>query len=201
MDNLLAGDVTIIEAPDEEPVATAEAKLHLRVDHTADDALIEQLVTAARQRVENVTWRSLVTQTLELTLDAWPRCGHIDVPRPPLQSVTSITYTDAAGTETVWPSALYQVVTQGTPARIVPAYGESWPTAASGSLRAANGIAVRYVAGYGDAAAVPALLKAAILLLVGHWYENREAVIVGAGLTATPLPMAVESILSDYMVR
>jgi uncharacterized phiE125 gp8 family phage protein len=198
MDNLLAGDVAVITAPTEEPITTAEAKLHLRVDHAADDALIASMITAARQRVENATWRALVTQTLELTLDAWPSGNKIDLPRPPLASVTSVTYTDSDGTATVWSSSLYQVITQGTPGRIVPAYGEAWPTA---TLRAANGIAVRYVAGYGAAAAVPALLKAAMLLLIGNWYENREAVVVGAGLAATPLPMAVESILSDYMVR
>lgn len=198
MDNLLLGDVAVITPPAEEPVTRVEAKLHLRVDHTADDDLIDRLITAARQRVENATWRALVTQTLELTLDAWPGGNRLELPRPPLVSVTSVTYTNSDGQATVWSSSLYQVITQGTPGRIVPAYGESWPTA---TLRAANGIAVRYVAGYGAAAAVPALLKAAILLLVGHLYENREAVIVGAGLAATPLPLAVESILSDYLVR
>jgi len=198
MDNLLAGDVAVITPPSVEPMTKAEVKLHLRVDHTTDDTLIDSLIIAARQRVENVTWRALVTQTLELTLDAWPEGNKIDLPRPPLQSVTSVTYTDSAGAAVVWGSANYQVITQGTPGRIVPAYGVSWPSV---TLRAANGIAVRYVAGYGLAAAVPDLLKAAIKLLVGHWYENREATVVGAGMTATPLPLAVESILYDYMVR
>lgn len=198
MDRLLAGDVAVITGPAVEPVTLTEAKLHLRVDHSTDDTLITSLIVAARQYVEDVTWRALVTQTLEVTLDDWPDGEMLVLPRPPLASVTSVKYVDSDGTETTWAAGNYQVVTQGTPGRLVLAYGVSWPSV---TLRAANGITVRYVAGYGLAAAVPDLLKTAIKLMVGHWYENREATVVAAGTVATELPLAVQSILNLYKVR
>jgi uncharacterized phiE125 gp8 family phage protein len=194
MDNLLAGDVAVITGPDGEPMDVDFVKLHSRVGGDVEDSLIDFWIRAARRHVENILWRALITQTLELTLHAWPRRNEIQLPRPPLVSVTSVKTTDSAGVEATWPATKYQVITQGSPGRIVPAYGESWP---STTLRAANGIAVRYVAGYGDADDVPEQYKQAMLLLIGHWYENREAVVVGAGLAATPLPMGFDSLLID----
>lgn len=198
MDRLLAGDVTVYAAAGGEPVSRSAALLHLRVDHDDDDPLIEALIAAARQHVENVTWRALVTQTLELTLDAWPSGDRIELPRPPLQSVTSVKYIDSAGVEATFAASNYHVVTRGEPGRIVLAYGASWPSV---TLRTAGAITVRYVAGYGLATAVPEMLKQAILLLVGHWYENREATVIAAGTVATELPLAVASILEQYKVR
>ncbi len=72
-------------------------------------------------------------------------------------------------------------------------FGQSWPGARSGEP-----VVVRYVAGYGVAGDVPALLKRAMLLLIGHWYENREAVVVASGTVATALPLAVDSILWQF---
>ncbi|MCB0729345.1 MAG: head-tail connector protein, partial [Ignavibacteriae bacterium] len=74
-------------------------------------------------------------------------------------------------------------------------YGYSWPGA---SLREAAGVVVRYTAGYGAAEAVPARLRHAILMLVGHLYENREATSQAGALTATP--MGVERLLWPYRV-
>lgn len=198
MDALLAGATRLITPPAAEPVTLADAKTHLRVDHSADDTLIESLIVAARQHVENVTWRALVTQTWEISLAAWPVGGRIELPFPPLQSVTWVKITDDAGAVTTVDSGLYVVDTYATPGAVLPRAGESWP---SFRPAAVNPIVVRYAAGYGAAADVPALLKAAVRLLVGHWYENREAAVVAAGTVASELPLAVESIVTQYMVR
>lgn len=77
------------------------------------------------------------------------------------------------------------------PGRIVLAYGESWP---STTLRPVNGVCVTFIAGYGDAgSSVPKNFKNAILLLLGHLYENREATIIGQ--TVQELPLGVEALL------
>lgn len=178
--------------PSEEPVSLAEAKSHLRVDVSDDDTLIEGLIKAARIYAENATRRALVTQTWQLELDDWPGGDVIELRRPPLVSVTSVKYVDSNGDSNTFAASNYDVDTTTEPGRIVLGYGKTWPTA---TLRLMSPIAVVYVAGYGAASAVPQQMKQMMLLLVAHWYENREATIVGAGMLASPVPFAVESLL------
>lgn len=198
MDALLTGVHKLITAPSEEPVSLEEVKAHLRIEHADEDVLLTGLINAARTLVENQCWRALVTQTRELYLSNWPAGAAIELPYPPLQSITSFTYTDYLNAATVWASTNYLVDTVNEPGRLVLAYDADWPTA---TLKPLHPIAVRYVAGYGAAADVPELLKTAIRLIVGHWYENREATVIGAGLTVSQLPLAVQSILAMYEVR
>lgn len=169
--------LVLTQAPATEPVTLAEAKLHLRVEIADDDALITSLITAAREWCERFQGRAYVTQTWQLWLDAWPEGDEIRLPRPPLQSVTSVKYYGADGAEYVMPATDYLVDIKAEPGRIVLGYGKTWPSV---TLRPAGAIVVEFVAGYGDASAVPQRVKQAILLLVGAWYQNREAVIVGS---------------------
>lgn len=187
--------VKLITAPASEPLTLVEAKLHLRVDVADDDTLIAALITAARQYCEGVLWRALMPQTWELYLDEWP-CEEIELPKPPLQSVTSVKYTNSIGATTTMDAGDYTVDTASEPGRVVLNYGELWPTV---TLATANPIAIRYVCGYADAAHVPETVKAAMKLLIGHLYENREAVV--AGLIVTSVPLAVESLLGLDLVR
>ena len=179
--------------PTIEPVTLAEMKLHLRVDEIDEDTLIESLITAARESAETFTWRQFITATYELTLDTFP--GVIYLPRPILQSVTSITYVDSDSAEQTVDEDTYVVKTDSVIGEVYPAYGESWPTCRGFT----DDITVTFKDGYGDAASdVPDSLKAAIRLFVGHLYENREATVVGT-IVAT-LPLAVESLLWNNRV-
>lgn len=183
--------------PGAEPVTLAEAKTHLRVDVDDDDDLIEGLIQAAREHVESVIWRSLVSQDWALTLDAWPSGDRLELPRPPLQSVATITYVDEDGVSHTLAAADYLVDTAREPGRVVLKSGATWPSA---TLRPAAGIEVAYTAGYGDAGDdVPRAIRAALLLLVGHWYENREAVMEGAR-AGQETPLAVDMLLATYRV-
>lgn len=164
--------VKVITGPASEPVTLAEAKLHVRQDIDADDTLITGLIAVARETVEGASWYAMLTQTVELVLDRWPYGNAIELPRPPLQSVTSIKYTDSNGVETTWDPVNYIVDADSVPGRVVLAYSASWPLTA---LRPTGAIRIRYVAGWPTAADVPQTMKQAMLLLVGHWYENREA--------------------------
>jgi uncharacterized phiE125 gp8 family phage protein len=183
--------LVLVTAPATEPVTLVETKAHLRVDITDDDVQIGSLVTAAREQLETDTRRALVTQTWDLVLDAFPREAKLELPLPPLASVTSITYKDADGITQTFPAGNYVVAVSEIFGRIVLKSGFTWP---STTLWSADAVAVRFVAGYGGAAAVPQTAKQAILLLVGHWYENREAVVV-AGVTAREVPMGYERLM------
>jgi hypothetical protein len=206
-------------APTAEPLTLAEAKLHARQDFDDDDTLFTALIVAARNWAETYTGRQLVTATWRLSTDQFPyfegsggrglaftaglpgyspfaayaSYGAIRLPRPPLQSVTSIVYDDTTGTPQTLDPTLYRVDADSEPARITPAYGEIWPTARAQT----NAVRVTYTAGHGNAAAVPQAIKQALLLMIGHWYVNREAV-AAEGVQAVPLPLAVNSLLDPY---
>lgn len=155
--------------------------------YSAEDTLLAGLIQAAREYVETYQNRALCTQTWELVLDAWP-AGYIEIPLPPLQSITSIKYKDSEGKENTWAATNYIVDTDSYLGRVL-ADGCSWP---SDALYPAGAIRVKFVAGYGLAAAVPATIKAAMLLLIGHWYEHREAT---DAVNLSEIPFAVKSLL------
>ena len=187
----------LITAPAAEPVSTSEAKSHLRVDTTADDTYIGTLITVARQNVESHLRRALISQTWEVVLDAFP-AGVIRLPKPPLASVTSIKYTDDDGVEATYSSDNYVVDSDTEPGRVVLKSGQTWPAV---TLAAANGVRVRYVAGYGAAGSnVPQAIRQAILLVIGSLYENREDVLVAQGVSIGVLPFGVVALLAPYRI-
>ena len=188
--------LTRVTAPAEEPVALESAKRHLGVDLTADDDMIGRLVAAARLQAESYLGRALITQVWDLHLDRFP-VWTIDLPRPPLQSIESVSYVDADGATRTLPAERYQVDTASAPGRITPAYGQTWPA----TRAVANAVTVRFKAGYGDGATdVPEDIRQALLLLVGSFYEHREDLVAGPAPTA--LPRGAMALLHPYrMVR
>lgn len=179
----------VTTAPAEEPVSLVEAKLHLRVDHDAENSLITSLITAARQWCEDYERRAYITQSITAKMQRFGK--QIILPRPVLQTVTSVKYIDTGGDEQTLDAGVYDVDTYREPGRITLAHNQSWP-ALRGDI---NGVEVIYVAGYGDAATdVPARTRAAIKLLVGHLYENREETTT---LTINELPLGIKSLLNS----
>jgi uncharacterized phiE125 gp8 family phage protein len=187
----------VYTAPALEPVSLTEAKAHLRVDITDDDTLITALITSAREMVEQITRRALISQTLDYKIDDWPG-DYMELPMPKLISITSITYKlYSDGSTSTLSSAVYFAVTSTTPGRVALKPGQSWP---GDSLYPYQAITVRYVAGYGSAASsVPGPIKEAIKLLIGHLYENREASYAG-NPNVSMLPMGVDKLLYPYRV-
>jgi uncharacterized phiE125 gp8 family phage protein len=149
--------------------------------NTTADPLLNSFIKTARLAAENITRRALITQTLELVLDAFPPAG-IFLPLPPLQSVTSVKYIDEDGVEQTLSTDLYDVDTDSEPGKVVLESGESWPT----TYDQVNAVRVRYVAGYGAASAVPEDVKTWMKLRVGTMYENREAIITGTITSDVP---------------
>jgi len=180
--------VVVTSGPAVEPVSLAEAKLHCKIDLTDDDALVSALIVTAARWCEARIGQQFITATRSLTLDGIP-FGEITLPYPPLQSVSSITYVDSAGTTQTWSSSLYDVDNKTKPGRVRPKWGEVWP-----SIREQmNAVTVTYTCGYGTASTdVPAAVKQAMLLLIGHWYENREA---STDTASKEIPQGVEPLL------
>ncbi len=167
--------LTIVTEPTIEPVTLYEIKQHLRLDSdvtTDEDDVLSNFIIAARDTCEKFQNRAYIDQTWDLVLDDWPGRDIITIPRPPLGSVTSITYYATGGTAATMTAGTYIIDKDSEPGRVSLGYGEVWPTT---TLRPVKGIIVRFLAGYGSAASsVPTRVKQAIRLLVGHMYEHRE---------------------------
>lgn len=193
-------NIRVKTPPAFEPLTLEEVKLHCRLDETdvTEDSLIADLILAAREHAEARINRALLTQTIQLVLDAWPS-GAIELPRPPVQSISSITYTDYLGAAAVVDTSTYYLDDENEPALIALKYGQAWPSA---TLRSSGAVVIEYVAGYGDESTdVPQSILQAMLLLVGYWYETREA----AGDTrfaagTKQAPFAVDALLGPYKV-
>lgn len=200
---------SVTAQPIVEPVPLDLAKRHLRVDFDDDDTLIAAYISAARVMAESRTRRAFFNQTIALKLDLFPIFGSetiapnvgsavswywrwweqyaIRLPRPRLQSVTSITYLDTSNTLQTLAPASYAVDAASEPARIVPAPGTFWPY---NSQYIPGSITVTYVAGsYGDGIVVndaPQNLVSWILLMTAHLYQNRSLTSQGQAVAAIP---------------
>ena len=183
--------LTLVTAPTSEPVTLQAAKDHLRLDIDDDDSLILSLITAARQWIEGQTKRSLISQVWDQKIDGnwpWKHGGpRIELQKNPVISVSSITYVSGASPNPTLGTDQYTAVTRNYGSYIVPAYGVTWPTVRC----VPDAITVRFTAGYST---VPEPLKHAILMLVAHWYERREA----TESSVTPIPYGVDALISPY---
>lgn len=179
-----------------EPVTVVEAKLHLRVDVNDEDTLIGALITAAREWAEHYTGRAFASQTLEMTIKEFPEdlgdedCDYIDLDLPPAASVASIKYTSVDGTEITIDGTAYALSTYGESRRVAPTYGNTWPSVQD----VPDAVRIRYVTGY---TTLPKAAKAALLLLIGHLYENRQAV---SALSLDEIPLGARSLLDTIKI-
>lgn len=180
-------------APATTPVSLVEAKAHLRVDASDEDTLITALIEAATAHVERVFGLALITQGWTIVRDAWPESWLLELPLSPIQTVTTVTSFDTAGTGSVFDATHYFADTASRPPRLVLHGSAPWPKPG----RCANGIEIAVTAGFGDLGSdVPQPVRQALLLLIAHWYERREPVVLGAG--PLEVPGMVASLLTPY---
>ncbi|TPM36632.1 phage head-tail connector protein [Mesorhizobium sp. B2-3-5] len=178
----------LIAAPEDDPVTLAEAKAHLNVFGDDDDALIQRLIAAAAASLDGPygdLGRCLVSQTWQMTLDAFPR-GAIVMPLPPTISVLSLTYINSAGVEIVEQldgtgdsppvvSEVFRVSGLGTERATITAV-TAWP---STSMRP-EAITVTFKAGFAEFGDdLPQDLRNLVLARVGAAYAVRESTIIG----------------------
>ncbi len=167
----------VTTAPIAEPITLSDVKNHLKVDTTEDDTLIGVIIQAVREYVESYTGRALMEQTVQEYFDTFPSFtasnprGGIEIRFAPLKSLTFIKYKDSDDvTQTLTVDTDYTLDNISEPPRIFPAYGQSWPTVRD----IPNAVWIEYQAGYTAASDVPAVIKQAMLLIIGKMYEQRE---------------------------
>jgi uncharacterized phiE125 gp8 family phage protein len=199
--------------PAQEPtgLALANLKAQCRADSfTDDDTYIAALGIMARRIGETHTKTSWVTQTWTLYSDSvyelitgrdpkqavgwYPALwyGQIRLPKGPIQSVTSFKYSAGPGLQLVSWDMSQAIVSQGLPGRIGPVYGQTFPVL---SIYEPDCVQIEYVAGFDDAGAtVPQEWIQGALLLVGHFYEHREAV---SDTWTMELPLGIASLFSS----
>jgi len=182
--------------PVAEPVTLDEVKANTRVDTADADTRLATLIEVARDNVERITERALLTQTWERRLDCFPRApAGICLERPPLQSVTSLTYIDPDGVEQTLDPSKYTVNTFDEPGRVYPAFGEVWPE----TRDEPDAVRVVYVAGWTEAAKVPGSIRESIIRLASLWFDENAPVVVGTSVSA--LPHDVDELLAPYRIR
>ncbi len=172
--------VSVTAEPATEPVTTAEAKSQARVDSSAEDTLIADYNTAARQLVEQYTGTRLVSQTVDFRGSAFADLAALPV--APIISVTSVKYLDSAGAEQTLSTNVYEAVTTGLVPSIRLKVGQSWPSPRD----AVDAVRVVAVAGY---ATVPEPIRHAIMLTVAKWVDDR---------TMGELPSGAFALLENY---
>lgn len=157
--------------------------------NTTEDPELTGWIATARENAETATNRALITQTWDLVLDGFPREDYIEMPRPPLVSVTSVKCVDTSGVlQTLTENTDYLVQAPAGPrcarGRIALPFAGVWPV----TLRQMGAVTIRFVCGYGASGSfVPAMLKTAMKCDLGTLYENREGVLIGT--SGSKLPM------------
>lgn len=216
--------VRIVTQPTIEPVTLAEAKAHLRLEESLDDAFVLACVVAARQHIERVCWRGLLLQTLELTqasfrgadkqeqlpdfIPAYAEPTPVEGSRfQPFIELTgghladtpniSVTYLDENGTQQTLSPSAYVVQGLGNDSMA----GRLWLNEAGGyswpnTLSRFDAVKVQYTVGWATQNLLPIGLKHAVLLLVSHMYENRTPVITGT--IAVNLELTLDALMQPF---
>lgn len=186
--------VRVTVPPVGQPVALADLKMALRVDHDDEDVELARLIGAAVAQIDGPDGIgvAMMAQTWRLVLDGWPASGVIDLPGWPVGAVTEIAYDPADGSAAVLDPGAYRVVSGMDPVLVERVAGQAWPVLRSGS----GSVRVTYTLGAALAADVPADLVQAVMHIAGHYYRHREAVVTGT--IANVLPMSAASILARY---
>lgn len=196
--------VSVATAPPVEPVTLAEARDHLRLEASGspashpDDTLVEGLIQAAREHAESFMRRTIIETEYTWSFDDFPTGdGAIVFPRNAVLSVSSVAYTDDDGNSQTFTD--YTLSRGDSHTVMVPGHDKDWPD----NRGHTDDVTITFKAGYQEVSGdyrvnVPESIRRAILLLVGHLYENRESVVIGD--SATEVPYTVKSLLWPHRV-
>lgn len=188
--------LSLVTAPTKEPLDLQTVKDHLRIEHSLDDSYLNVLIKAVREYVEKITWRGIIDQTWQLTMNSFPPEDFIKLPKGPLRSVTSVQYLDENNELKTFDAENYELDQQSPCGRLILKYQKTWPAT---SYRW-NAVRVQYVVGFGaDEAAVPVPLKQAMLLLIAQMYEHRVPEITGTFVAK--IQLSFDALVAPYRLR
>ena len=197
--------LALTTGPGAEPITRAQCYLQERLTPTGDsaspevfshpeDVLIDLYIVAVRECFETQTRRALITQTWTMTMAGCPSAGFIEIPKLNLQSITTIKYIDEDGNQQTWSDSLYEVDITSDPGRVQPIEDETYP-----STQATLGaVEIKFIAGYGDAGTdINQTLILAMLLTFGHFYQNRESIVIGT--IAQEVPQTAKDMIKPFI--
>lgn len=188
--------------PDYQPVTLSEARDHLRLVASVDtgshpdDSTVEAYIKAATSYAEDRTNKVFAQRTFTLKRNDFER--HMELPIFPVLSVDSITYIDNEGANQTMDASNYQTITDRIPALIKL---EDVPSVDEDTL---NAVTITVTAGFEsdnsppDADKIPDSIKQAVKLMVGHFYENRESVVIGDSVSS--VPFATDALLWPHRI-
>ena len=176
------------------PITLTEAKTHLKVDTTADDTFITNLIKSATSSAQEYTNRFFIATTIQQVGDKWEDISNLL--KSPVASVTNIKYVDTSGSLQTLSTDVYFVDDVNKPARIGLKPNQSYPEI----IDRLNAVQVNYVVGLATGSdEVDEGIRQALLLTIGNWYQNRQAVVTGT--IATELPMNAKFLLDQYKIQ
>jgi len=184
--------IDVAAAPGSEPLTKDEVKLHLGISGDDFDGRLDQLIAAARMKVERFTNRRLIEQTLNIYSDNWPKGKTIVFPVAPISAVTSLKYYDADDVQQTLSSANYVADFISEPGRLVLIDGEVWPDLKTGRP---NRIELKVTAGYGDATDVPEGIVTAMLMMIEKAFDRPDGKYMDA------LDRVLTNEMSNYQLR
>lgn len=189
---------TLETAPVKPLITLDEAKQQVRRDDNDDDLILTRLIAVVMSRLDGadgILGRALITQTWSESFDAFPAGATLCLALAPVIDITEITYfssIDQSGM--TMPAGDYSAFNRSRRAYVKLGYGRSWPS----SYEQDDAVTVTYQAGYGlNASDVPAAIKHAAMMMLAHYYENREAVLVGT--IASDLPQGIMTLLRPFI--
>ena len=183
----------VVTPATDNPLTLTEAKTHLKVDTTADDTFITNLIKSATSSAQEYTNRFFIATTIQQYGDKWEDISNLF--KSPVASVTNIKYVDTSGSLQTLSTDVYFVDDVNKPARIGLKPNQSFPEI----IDRLNAIYVEYVVGDASAEELDEGIRQALLLTIGNWYQNRQAVVTGT--IATELPMNAKFLLDQYKIQ
>ncbi len=199
-----ARQMFLITPPESEPVTLAQAKQHVSVTHSEHDEMLLRLITIARNSIERITGRALMPQVWEQREEDFVTFhSTIELFRPPCIEVLSLKYIDRNDVLQPLDPSKYYVAPGGRLGRTTlrPINFTLWPLT---HLYEPQRVRIQFRAGFDPQSdfysPIPSEIVQAILLFVGHYYNNRdEVVLTQARETFAQMPKGSEDLLADYV--
>ncbi len=188
--------LTLFEGGDDLPVSLEDLKRHCRVDFDDDDDVLGIYLRSAVEYVARETGRTLAPSVWLVRRPGFGS-GCIDIPLAPLRDVVEMTIIDGSGERVVVDGWSWRRTPAGGAVEVAP--GHDWPAADAVEIEVEAGYDLAGASGSGDdpELRLPVRLRLAVLMLAGHWYENREAV---SDSVKAKLPLGVEKLLGQMKV-
>ena len=187
----------LVSGPASQIFDLTDIKDHLRISSSDEDTYLTFLIKAATAYLDGYTGqlgRCLINQDWKLQFEDWPNSnGRLRLPFPDVSNVV-VKYFDTENAEQTVSETLYQIIEDHRSSILCFSDDFTEPSVFDDRQDA---VQITLTAGYGaDKTFVPEAIRHGMLLLIGHWFENREAVVVNA--RPEDMPLGFNALIAPY---